>query len=297
MGRLAAYRFIWVGCLLALAGLLGSERAFAQDTIVLYGDTIRVGELEWDMQKDWQARGTLITENRELYGDHVRILLKYQRNRTVSEIAFGYLNRQGDFVQHGPARYYYESGRMLGRRNYVEGVQQGWSTDYFPDGKLKARGFVRDGKLDGPFESYHINGTREIACQYAHDSLDGLYRAWYSNGQLHRIEHWSLDQKVGQDSIYYEDGKLEAVMPYEADQLHGRLQVFHRNGQPWTERIYEQGKLRDVAFIQSKEGRPLEIGSFSRGNGWVRIYNDKGLLTARERYRDGELIKTKKAKE
>ncbi|MFN8396816.1 MAG: toxin-antitoxin system YwqK family antitoxin [Bacteroidia bacterium] len=285
------------GVMLACGFICWTNAAFGQDTILLYGDTIRVGELEWDMQKDWRARGTLITENRELYGDHVRILLKYGRSRTVSEIAFGYLNRQEDFIQHGPARYYYESGRMLGRRTYVEGVQQGWSTDYFPDGKLKAKGLVRDGRLEGPFESYYQNGAREIACHYAHDSLDGLYRAWYSNGQLHRIEHWSLDQKLGQDSIYYEDGKLEAVMPYDADQLHGVLKVFHRNGQPWTERVYEQGRLMDVAYIQSKEGRPLEIGTFHHGEGWVNLYNDKGLLTARERYRDGLLVKSKKAKE
>lgn len=297
MDWLVAYRMLMAGACVAVAMFFGTEEAFAQDTIVLYGDTIRVGELEWDMQKDWRARGTLITENRELYGDHVRILLKYQRSRTVSEIAFGYLSRQGDFVQHGPLRYFYENGRLLGKRTFVEGVQQGPSIDYFPDGKVKARATVKDGRLEGAFETNYPNGSREVTCHYLHDSLDGRYLAWYSNGQIHRVEHWAMDQKVGQDSLYYEDGRLEGVMPYDADQLHGVLKVFHRNGQPWTERVYERGRLLEVAFIQSKEGRPLEIGSFHRGDGWVHIYNDKGLLTARERYRDGIMIRSNKAKE
>jgi antitoxin component YwqK of YwqJK toxin-antitoxin module len=268
-----------------------------QDTIFLYGDTIRVGSLEWDMQKDWRARGTRITENRELYGDHVRILLRYYRNRQVAEILFGYIDKEEGFVNHGPARYYYESGQLLSRRTFKEGGLQGSAEDYYPDGKLLARTSILDGRLHGSYESYYPDGGREIVCHYAHDSLQGTFRSWYSNGQPKRIEHWEGDNKVGTDSTFYENGRLESTTPFQADEAHGVAKVYHRTGREWTEWLFEKGRLVDIAFTQSKEGHPLEVGGFQNGVGWINIYNDNGILIERDYYKDGYWKKTKKVKE
>jgi antitoxin component YwqK of YwqJK toxin-antitoxin module len=269
----------------------------AQDTLFLYGDTIRVGSLEWDMQKDWRAKGVRIAENRELYGDHVRILLRYHRNRVVAEIVFGYINKEEGFVHHGPARYYYETGQLLSKRKFVEGSLQGVSEDFYPDGKLMVRAAVKDDLLHGTYESFYPTGTREIVCWYEMDSLHGTFRSWYSNGQLRRIEHWDHDKKVGTDSTFYENGKLESTLPYENDELHGIAKVYHRTGRQWTEWLYDHGRLWDIAFTQSKEGNPLEVGGFQNGLGWVNIYNDNGILIERDFYKDGYWRKTKKVRE
>lgn len=269
----------------------------AQDTILLYGDTIRVGALEWDMQKDWRARGTRITDNPELYGDHVRILLRYHRNRAVSEIVFGYLDKEKGFISHGPARYYYDAGQLLGKRQFVEGKQQGLSEDFYPSGKLKARVSVKNSQSQGTYVSYYPDGNREVACQYDRDSLHGTLRSWYSNGQLRRVEHWEHDRKVGVDTTFYENGKLETTLPYENDLLDGEARVFHRTGRQWTECRYEKGRLVEVSFTQSKEGRPLEVGTFHQGNGWVNIYTENGILKERDLYKEGYWRRTKRAKE
>jgi antitoxin component YwqK of YwqJK toxin-antitoxin module len=268
-----------------------------QDTIVLYGDTIRVGSLEWDMQKDWRARGTRIAENRELYGDHVRILLRYHRNRLVSEIRFGYIDKAEGFVNHGPARYYYESGQLLSKRTFREGRLQGRAEDYYPDGKVLARTFMLDDRLYGSYESYYPDGSREILCAYVMDSLQGTFRSWYSNGQPKRIEHWEHDRKTGTDSTYYENGHLESTTHFQDDEAHGIAKVYHRTGREWTEWLFEKGRLVDIAFTQSKEGRPLEVGGFQNGLGWVNIYNDNGILIERDFYKDGYWRKTKRVKE
>lgn len=286
----------WV-VLCAWIGLLSCAQAFSQDTIVLYGDTIRVGALEWDMQKDWRAKGTRITENRQLYGDHVRILLAYHRNRNVAEIAFGYIDKAQGFVKHGPARYYYETGPLRSKRQFVEGRMQGPAEDFYPNGKLKARTHLQDDQLHGRYESYFPDGIPERMGGYIHDSLDGTLWTWYSNGQPKRIEHWVLDQKVGVDSAFYEDGKLESTAAYSDDQEHGPLRIYHRNGRPWTEWLYEKGLLVEIAFTQSKEGNPLEVGSFDNGDGWVNLYNDNGLLSERFLFKDGYLKRRKKVKE
>jgi antitoxin component YwqK of YwqJK toxin-antitoxin module len=277
--------------------LLSFAQVQAQDTILLYGDTIRVGSLEWDMQKDWRAHGTRITENRALYGDHVRILLKYHRNRNVAEIDFGYIDKVNGFVQHGPARYYYESGQMLSKRTFVQGQMEGKAEDFYRDGKLKARTWMKAGQLTGGYISYFPDGTREQACRYVRDSLDGTLYAWYSNGVRKRIEHWEMDAKVGIDTLFYEDGKLESTISFAEDQQNGPLRVYHRNGRQWTEWYFEKDRLVEVAFTQSKEGNPLEVGTFSNGDGWVNLYNDNGLLKERQLYRDGELRRRLRVKE
>jgi antitoxin component YwqK of YwqJK toxin-antitoxin module len=269
----------------------------AQDTIFLYGDTIRVGSLEWDMQKDWHAKGTRITENRQLYGDHVRILLTYHRNRNAAEIAFGYIDKKEGFVKHGPARYYYESGQTLSKRKFVEGQMQGLAEDYFRDGKLKVRTYMHDDRLDGRYESYFPDGVRGSACRYVRDSLDGTLRLWYSNGQPKRIEHWAMDAKTGIDSAFYEDGKLESTTAFSQDLEDGPMRIYHRNGRQWTEWMYEKGRLIEVAFTQSKEGNPLEVGTFQNGLGWIYLYNDNGLLKERLYFRDGYLRKRRLEKE
>ena len=268
----------------------------AQDTIFLYGDTIRVGSLEWDMQKDWRAKGTRITENRQLYGDHVRILLQYHSNRSVAEIVFGYVDKAEGFVKHGPARYYYETGQLLSKRRFVEGRMQGLAEDCFRDGKLKVRTHMHDDQLEGLYESFFPDGVRESLCRYLRDSLDGTLRTWYSNGQPKRIEHWVMDAKTGIDSAFYEDGKLESTTAFFEDREEGPLRVFHRNGRPWTEWRYEKGRLVEVAFTQSKEGNPLEVGSFQNGLGWVNLYNDNGLLKERLYFKGGYLRKRKQVK-
>ncbi len=277
--------------------MLAFTQVQAQDTIFLYGDTIRVGSLEWDMQKDWRAKGTRITENRQLYGDHVRILLTYHRNRNAAEIAFGYIDKKAGFVKHGPARYYYESGQTLSRRKFVEGQMQGLAEDYYRDGKLKARTFMDQDQLSGPYASFFPDGTRESACSYVRDSLDGTLRSYYSNGQPKRIERWAMDAKVGIDSAFYEDGKLESTTAFAQDLESGPMRVYHRNGRQWTEWIYEQGRLIEIAFTQSKEGNPLEVGTFQNGLGWVNLYNDKGLLSERLYFKDGFLKRRRKSKD
>ncbi|HEX2899813.1 MAG TPA: hypothetical protein VHS96_08855, partial [Bacteroidia bacterium] len=141
------------------------------------------------MQKDWRAKGTRITENRELYGDHVRILLRYHSNRAVSEIVFGYIDKKEGFVSHGPARYYFDTGQLLGKRMFVEGKMQGLTEDFYRDGKVRARAHVQDDHQQGSYESFFPDGTRELSCNYTLDSLDGVFRSWYSNGEPKHIAH------------------------------------------------------------------------------------------------------------
>ncbi|MEM0996291.1 MAG: toxin-antitoxin system YwqK family antitoxin [Bacteroidota bacterium] len=283
------------GSLLGL--VLGTAAGgFAQDTIFLYGDTIRVGELEWDMEKDWRARGELLSKNTELYGEHVRIYLAYHPNKMTEQIVFGYRDSLGDFVAHGPARYFYPSGQLLGKRYFVKGVMEGSAEDYYKNTRLKVRSHFRRDTLDGFYESFYENGSREQRAFYRMGRPEGSYYAWFANGQRKWIEWYHQGRKNGADSSYYENGRLQSVYHYREDARHGLAEHFHRNGRPWTGRVYEEDLLLEIRYLKNKDGRPLEVGTFTEGNGWLNVYNGDGILVERVKYRRGRLRKTKSVK-
>ena len=269
----------------------------AQDTIVLYGDTIRVGVLEWDMQKDWRSRRKLIAENRDLYGDHVRILLTYHKNRMVSEINFGYIDKAEGFVKHGPARYFYDSGHLKSTRTFKEGKMQGKVEDFYKDGKSERIAFAKNDSLEGLYMSFYPDGSLHEKGNYHLDALDGTYKAWYNTGEQKWIEHWENGQKTGIDSTFYETEKLESAFPFENGLENGLAFGFHRNGQAWTQWVFEKGRLMNVLFVHNINGHPLEIGTFKDGNGWLNIYKENGLVKERQLYKDGYLRRIKATKE
>ncbi|MEM7036645.1 MAG: hypothetical protein AAF570_06665 [Bacteroidota bacterium] len=268
----------------------------AQDTIFLKGDTIRVGELEWDMEKDWRSKGPLLSENPDLYGEDVKIFLGYHSNKNVEQIVFGYIDEEDGFVAHGPARYYYPSGHLLSKRYYIEGVLEGKAEDYHKNGKLMMKTWFREDVMDGGYRSFYENGITEQKGKFEAGEAVGKLMAFYSNGQPKWIEYYENGAKNGPDTTFYETGTVSAISNYFQDEEDGHARFFHRNGKPWTERVYENGRLKKIVYVKSKEGRPLEPGNFEEGWGWVNIYNDDGILIERDKYKDGYLRKTKKVK-
>lgn len=286
----------FIGILILLFTASFPKSMIAQDTIFLFGDTIRVGELEWDMEKDWRARGSLLSENKDLYGKNVRIFLDYYPNKMAEQITFGYVDSLGNFIAHGPARYFYPDGQLLSKRYFEEGKMHGPARDFYTNTKVKVISRFQNDTLDGPYESFYDNGIREQKAYYKRGRPEGAYRAWYANGKRKWVEWYQNGLKYGADSSYFETGKLESVIYYRGDKMEGLATVFHRNGKVWTERLYDKGRLMEVRFLKSKDGRPLEIGSFKNGNAWLNVYNDDGILIAKEKYRNGYLRKEKQLK-
>jgi len=285
-------RFFGCCCLLTVAASLS-----AQDTIFYRGDTIRVGELEWDMEKDYKGRGEALSSNTELYGDSIRIYLRYYPNKMVEQILFGYL--EGDaFVPHGPARFYYDSGHLLGKRYYQEGLLNGLAEDYFKNGQRALATTFLDNQLEGTFTTYYENGTVDQEGVYHHDTLMGWFNSFYNNGTQQWVEYYdSSGWKQGRDSTFYETGRLESTCEFTDDVEDGEAVFFHRNGRIWSRRTYQNGLLRSVEFIRNAQGKDLDVGSFSAGNGWVNVYNDNGALIEREKFKHGTLVKVKRMRD
>lgn len=289
-------RHFWQVLVICVLWAAAPASAWGQDTIYLKGDTIRVGELEWDMEKDHLAKGAMLSDNKDLYGENVKIFLGYHSNRMVEQIVFGYLE-EDKFVPHGPARYYYDSGHLLSKRYYESGVMDGPAYDYYKDGKVMVKTQFVDDLLHGPYISYHDGGALDQQGVYDAGAVSGAFRSYYSNGKLKWVEYYdSTGVKEGVDSTFYETGRLESVFSFEEGVESGAATFYHRNGQVWSQRTYEEGRLMEVEFIHDAKGKSLEVGNFSGGRGWVNVYNDTGKLLKREKYKDGFLRKVKRAK-
>lgn len=317
IGRGGTYRGAWTGGLsfrksevnktsvpsflstfLILTGLflLAPTSIFAQDTIFLKGDTIRVGELEWDMEKDYESKGVIISKNEELYGENVRIFLEYHSNREVSQIVFGMIEDEV-FIPNGPARYYYPSGHLLGKRYFEEGLLIGEAEDYYKDGTVQMRAHFESDTLNGPYTTFHEDGKLNMHGQFLNGFFFGALRSYYETGKPEFVEYYdSLGVKQGWDSTFYETGSLESEFYFKNGIEDSTARFYHRNGRIWSERFFVQGRLQTVSFIKDNKGKDLDIGSFDNGFGWLFVYNDDGILQSRSKYRVGLLKKTRRMK-
>lgn len=276
-------------CLFPVFGL-------AQDTIFLGTDTIRVGNLEWNMQKDWRENRPILTMKQELYGDSVRIFVGFHDNKSVEEITFGYQDAEGQFIPHGPCRYYYDDGKLLGKRWFTHGTKEGKALDFYPSGALKSRTTYKNDILEGDFLSYYENGATDQEGKLKRGTENGVFISYYSNGQKKQVTTYVDGVPFGADTCFYENGSIQQAGNYQDGFLDGELKLFHRNGNPWALRVYDRERLIEVKWIRNNEGRALEIGTFEDGSGKLNIYDENSLLIAREKYRNGFLKKRKEVK-
>lgn len=276
--------------------MLCVQSLMGQDTIFLRGDTIRVGELEWEIEKQWPTGKDWVTKNTEFYGENILIFHSYHRKGVVREISFGYMGREG-FVPHGPTRYYYESGDLLGKRFYKEGKLEGEGRDFFTTRRVKMIATFVNGEMDGEYFSFWEDGAPESIAHFENGDQTGEELWFYSNGNLREKRYYAKGVLSGPDSTWYETGDLESVSVYAEGELNGVVQFFHRNGRPWTVRNYEAGKLISIEYLKNAEGKPNTIGDFADGNGRVNVYSESSRLIGVEKYKDGVLVKYKPVKD
>lgn len=287
-----------VAGLLLLAALLGAGYLPAQDTIRLLDKKIRVGELEWEMYKDWTGKGFVFAENEELYGDAIHIYIAFHKTRTVKEIVFGYFSTDTaagitDFLAHGPARYYDPSGNLQGKRVFSEGKLEGPFEDYFLNGVVSAKGQYAGDQLTGDYLSWYESGELECRTPFEKDKEQGTEICFHRNGKIKSKVFYEAGKPEGPDSSWYDNGALEAAYFYRNGMEQDTGHHYHSDGKPFTDRIFLDGKLVEVLFVKDKSGKELPAGDFRNGQGHVNTYTDDGRLREVVTYRDGFVRKVR----
>ena len=79
----------------------------------------------------------------------------------------------------------------------------------------------------------------------------------------------------------------------KSDSLH---QSWYDNGQLRSQLHYQQGRLIRVDGFWDQEGKSLDIGDFSNGNGSLKVYSLSGKAVEVRQYREGRLVRKRKIK-
>jgi len=109
--------------------------------------------------------------------------------------------------KNGPAKWYYDNGKVKETDNYLDNLKQGQCQWYSQNGKLVAEYNYIKGQFDGVQKTYYENDTLQSLATYSNNVLSGLYKEFYRNGQPKISGNYMNGQKDGPWIDYDETGK------------------------------------------------------------------------------------------
>lgn len=83
---------------------------------------------------------------------------------------------------HGPAKYFYESGKLMKEGAYENGEKHGKWTTYNESGTITGLSFYNAGKKDGVWTEWDDNGYKRMEMIYKNGEKTGIWKQWDENG-------------------------------------------------------------------------------------------------------------------
>lgn len=120
-------------------------------------------------------------------------------------------------LRHGPAKSFFQSGKLKTECNYSNGKYQGAYKEYYDSGQLKMEVNYSSGKKDGSEKAYYPNGQVKYHHQYVRGNLHGLARLWFETGQLGMEARFANDKPVGNYTRWNKEGEEVEPQPFKHD--------------------------------------------------------------------------------
>ncbi len=200
-------------------------------------------------------------------------------------------------AKHGLEEVFFDDGSIAEETNHKDGLRNGDWKQYYESGRLRLQGsFVRD-ELNGTIIYFYQNGSKEITGKF----LDGLregtwmyfnkdgsvrYQSVYRGGELVKER-----RENGTFVEYGPDNILLSSVTYKAGKREGVFQEYHDDAsfemEPAVDKI-----TGDTYMKQVKIGNELKREGVYKNDllhGEVKHYNEKGIITKKEKYINGEL--------
>ena len=135
------------------------------------------------------------------------------------------------------------------------------------DGNLLVKGQLVNGVRNGTWVTYHDDSNK-----------------------IKKITTYIQGIKNGIEITMNDRGQIESREEFKNDILHG-LKATYSFGQPTEETSYKDGQF-DGPFVIYSNRKVQRKGSFKNGkqHGTLEYFNDKGDVTLRYEYKDGEKI-------
>lgn len=125
-----------------------------------------------------------------------------------------------------------------------------------------------------------INGVRNGSWITYHDQ----------SNKIKKITTYLQGRKNGIEITFNDRGQIESREEFKNDVLHG-LKMKYTFGQPTEETTYKDGQF-DGPFVIYSNRKIQKKGSFKNGkqHGTLEFFNDKGDVTLRYEYENGEKV-------
>ena len=152
-----------------------------------------------------------------------------------------------DGILDGLSYKYHQDGWLLWKKNYASGDLDGEVIHYFSDGTIKSEEHYASGQLDGEVIKYFADGTKKSQENYSAGKQDGTQKFFYSNGIRKEVYFCNSDgKKHGLHKYYYKKDTKKFVETYSNGVLDGKQEYFDRNEQlieeaQWSAGVYQSG--------------------------------------------------------
>ncbi len=187
---------------------------------------------------------------------------------------YRYKGQFKDDKPYGIFTYYYESGRIQAKVNYLNGGNVTLSQVYHEtSGHIKAFGKYVNQKKDSTWTYFDNVGNVKSKESYINGSLEGQRVVYYEpvNGQyvVARYEYYKNNTLHGVFKEYHQNTKLKSEGEYRDGHLNGDVKYYYPNGK--MER--------------------LERYKYAVKHGWWIFFNDNGTQAGRKLYWEGRALK------
>jgi antitoxin component YwqK of YwqJK toxin-antitoxin module len=197
---------------------------------------------------------------------------------------------------YGVFKYYYESGELMARHEFIEGHTVVEGKTFYRDGTLQSEGRYASQKKEGEWKFYNRDGKLVRVEQFKNDMSHGPVKLYYPSGELLEESTYENDQRQGSWAMYYDNGEPKIAGHSVDDKHHGEFVYYFENGQKQLEGRYQNGMQEGQWIEYHKDGRIRLVLLYKNGkiakkqhmNGTFLDYYVTDIPKSEYRYKDGK---------
>lgn len=196
---------------------------------------------------------------------------------------------------------FYANGKLKEKGQFINKTASGEWSFYYENGKLQAKGNYANGLKDGQWTMYHNNGKPHEQGAYSNDKQEGEWKVFYDNGKTASISNFSKGVQTGSWTFYHSySGILTKSGVYnEKGEKTGEWIAYHENGKLKSNVFYDNGKKIGLSKEYHPNGKIFCEGYYDsngKSTGAWKYYNESGVLTDINNYKEGVIISREKVK-
>lgn len=209
-----------------------------------------------------------------------------------------------DDVKQGNTVYYYDTGKILRKIPFRDGLEDGKAYDYDKLGNIISitdykKGFVvnkeninrfdYNGLKTGLWKDFYENGNVKTECSFWDGKKNGFYKEYSEEGNLVKIEKYQNDEK--QENApelksydlkydYYPNGKVKVEGSYYNNKAEGVRREYTPEGKIEKSYVFKNGVMIGIGIVDEN--------GWKQG-AWKEYYDDGSLK------QEGSYFNTKKS--